>query len=162
MKENYVSTLNVLSIFDNQKEIRQAFIEDVIERVSNGEISPLKLHYQLKVMEEILEGITADNEYKKIVLSEAEKIGRKFISYNAEFQIKEAGVKYDYTNCNHSELSEINEKIQALKNRKDEIEKFLKTVPAKGMDLLNMETGEAYTVYPPVKTSTTVISTKLI
>lgn len=69
----------------------------LVEKVLDGDINPLRAYGLLAALEKI-----AGEAKKAIVgqaLDEAEKYPEKEIGvYGAKFQIKEAGVKYDYTN----------------------------------------------------------------
>lgn len=69
----------------------------LVEKVLDGDINPLHAYGLLVALEKIA------GEAKKAIasqaLDEAEKYPEKEIGvYGAKFQIKEAGVKYDYTN----------------------------------------------------------------
>ena len=69
----------------------------LVEKVLDGDINPLRAYGLLVALEKIA------GEAKKAIasqaLDEAEKYSEKEIGvYGAKFQIKEAGVKYDYTN----------------------------------------------------------------
>jgi hypothetical protein len=154
-----LTTINILSLFETTKEQRKSFVDDLITKLDNGEVDPLKVHLQLKAMEEIVKICTADENYKATLISAASHHGKKFMMFNAEFMTKEVGVKYDYSRCGDDELTillvqsdELNAKI---KQRQD----FLKTVPITGIDI--RQGDELVTVYPPSKSSTTSVTVTL-
>jgi len=161
-----MEALSVLSIFDTSKAQRVSFATDVINRIKEGLISPLKAHIQIKAMEDMLSNLTdrktaTGAEYMQLVLEEAYKVGNKFELYNTAFQIKETGVKYDYSKCGHPEWNQLKSEMIKLEERLKTCELFLKTIPAAGMEIMDRETGELVTVYPPSKTSTTSVAVSM-
>lgn len=151
--------LQVLSLFDLNKEQRAELVQQTIERIANGELNPLKAHLQVKAMEDIIDQITKDKLYRDMLLDEANKYGKTFEYGNAKFTTKETGVRYMYDQCNDPVLAELyaanDELLEKIKAR----QKFLQTVPAEGMDVRVGD--ELVTVYPPAKTSTTSVTVTL-
>ena len=70
--------LQTLSLFDLNKEQRSELVQATIERIANGELSPLKAHLQVKAMEDIIDQITKDKSYRDMLLDEANKYGKTF------------------------------------------------------------------------------------
>jgi hypothetical protein len=152
-------TLTNLGLFETDKEQRKEFVNQVIEGLNEGSVDPLKVHLQVKCMEDIIKQLTSSKEYKEICLTEAVKFGRNFEHHNAKFEIKEMGVKYDYSNCNdpilkHHEL-ELSIAEEAVKAR----QAILKALPSEGMEILIED--ELVRIYPPSKTSTTTVTVNL-
>lgn len=164
-----ISTTSILSLLDTTKEQRESFVNDVIEKIENGNVSALKIHCQVKSMETLIKGFTdkksnpeTAEKYSSLVLDEAQKMGGKsFEFYNGKFQIKEAGTIYDWSMCNDPELTELLAKQEQLKIDLKAKQDFLKTVPLSGLEIINEETGEAYKIYPPAKSSTTIVSVSI-
>lgn len=160
MNQELQST-NLLSLFDTTKAERQAFVNDVLTNLDGGIIDPLKVHLQVKAMESIIEGLTKSDTYKSFVLDAAQKYGSKSFEFgNASIQIKEAGTKYDYSQCGdpvydrlEKEAQEANEKLKAR-------QKFLQTING-FITVLDEETGQVLCLYPPSKTSSTTVSVTL-
>ncbi len=154
-----ITTYTDLSLFETSKTERQEFAQIVLNNAKEGLINPLKLHLQVKCLEDLIKQITSNPDYKELTLDEAYKYGKTFEQYNAKFEIKEMGVKYDYTACGcpimNDLLSQQEELTKAIKER----EKFLKAIPTQGLETLIED--EVVTLYPPVKTSTTSISVNL-
>lgn len=146
---------SILTLFETNKQQRASFVSQVIETLQEGQIDPLKLHLQVKCTEQLLSDLKDRPEYKESVLSEAAKHGKKFEHYNAEFQVKEAGVKYDYGN--DPVLEDFNSQIESLKAAVKQREEFRKSIPAEGA--VCPITGEIY--YRAVKTSTTIVQVNL-
>ena len=151
--------LQTLSLFDLNKEQRAELVQTTIERIANGELSPLKAHLQVKAMEDIIDGITKDKTYKEMLLDEAAKYGKTFEFGNGKFSTKETGVRYAYDQCNDPVLSELMEQNDKLLEQIKLRQKFLQTVPSEGMDI--RVNDELVTVYPPAKSSTTSVTVTL-
>lgn len=154
-----ITTSSLVSLFDTTKEERQSFVADLIMRITDGHLDPIKAHYSLKCMEEILKAIMNDPAYKDTVLTEAEKYGRKFNYKNSELQIKEAGVKYDYSLCGHYELFKLTAEVEALNSQIKAYQELLRKVPEEGMEIVIDD--EVVKVYPPSKSSTTTVQVTL-
>lgn len=157
-----LTTTSILSLFETDKAQRQSFVNDLISRIDAGNVDPLKIHLQVKCMEDIVKQITADAAYKKAVLEESEKQGGKsFQLHNAKFEIKEVGVKYDFTKCGDLILNNLYAQYEALDELITAREKMLKSVNPSGMIVTDEATGETFTVYPPAKSSTTSVAVTL-
>lgn len=165
-----LTTVNILSLFETTKEQRSTFMNDIVQRLRDEEVDPLKIHLQIKAMEEIINGLTNTAEktnknfllaidYKKMLLEAAEKNGKKFQMFNAEFSIKEVGTVYDWSKCADPELEEMLAEQDTLKEKIKAKQDFLKTVPEAGLDIRVVD--ELVTVYPPAKSSTTAVAVSL-
>lgn len=159
--ENQIAVTSILSLLETTKDQRTSFVSQLIATLKEGNVDPLQIHLQVKNTEDLVKQITGDEEYRKICLDAAEKYGKKFEHHNAKFEIKEVGVKYDFATCNDPELLILtlaaDKANAALKERQD----FLKKAPASGFGVIDQESGELVTVYPPTKTSTTSIAVTL-
>jgi hypothetical protein len=161
MLQDQIATTSLLSLFDTTKQERQSFCIDVISRLEAGQSDPLKVHLQVKSMEDMIKQLTDNKVYKTLVLEAAEKFGGKSFKFgNADIQVKEVGTKYDYTQVNDPKYFALkviaDEANKALKER----EEFLKSVPSEGLQVVD-ENGELNTVYRPSKTSTTSVAVTL-
>lgn len=106
-----------------------------------------KLDYVSKVCDE------ARKSLKEQVIKEIESGTAFAVGYITE--VAEAGVTYDYSNCNDDEYKGLLTLQEELKEAMKFREKFLKALPASGFKFVDRETGEEKTIYPPVKRSTT-------
>jgi hypothetical protein len=94
---NELTTTSILALFETNKEQRQSFALSLVDEIEQGNVNPLKVHLQIKCMEDIIKLLNSNTIYKKAVLEEAEKQGQKSFEYqNAKVEIKETGVKYDF------------------------------------------------------------------
>lgn len=142
--------LQPLESTSNAKEIGRALVESICHDVAEGNINPLKQLVVLKSLE------TAIDEIKQNILEagieEVRKYGKEAELNGYRISIINAGAKYDYSNCNHPVYNELSKKAAEIKAELAEIEKFLKSLKAP-LDMLDKETGEIYTIYPPVYSS---------
>ena len=160
-QNNELSATSILSLFDTTKAERTSFVRSVINNLKDGIADPLKVHLQLKNTEALIEELSKDVEYKEMLQTEAAKHGKKFDLHNAGFQIKETGVKYNYDNCGDAKLVELTQQLADIQAKVKERQEWLKTCPSGGLQMLDDTTGELVTIFPPVKTSTTVVAVTL-
>ena len=159
MHTEQLETTSILSLFETSKAERATFVNDVVSRLESGQADPIKVHLQVKAMEDVVKCLNDNKEYKTLLLDAAEKNGKKFTAYNAEFNIREVGVKYDYSQCNDVELNQLQAQMDEINEKLKAKQKFLQTVPQAGMDILFSD--ELVKVYPPSKTSTTSVAVTL-
>lgn len=157
--DNQISAIGVLSLLETTKEQRESFVRSIVSALDEGQVDPLKIHLQVKNTEDLIKQITADEKYREFLLNEAQKYGKSFEQYNAKFQVKETGTRYDYSGCNDAELRELEMQAQHWQDKLKERQKFLQNIPASGLEVLQGD--ELVTVYPPVKTSTTSVTVTL-
>lgn len=155
-----LTTTSILALFQTTKEERQSFTLDLISKIESGEANPLKVHLQVKCMEEIIKLLNSNTVYKKAILEAAEQYGQKSFDFmNSKIEIKEIGTKYDYSQCGDPVQRELAARSEEIGAELQARQKFLQTVPAKGMELKIDD--EVVTVYPPSKSSTTSIAVTL-
>lgn len=170
---NELTTTSILALFQTNKDQRASFVNDIVSKIESGEVDPLKIHLQLKCMEDIITQLTSSDpkknknidaakKYKDALLDAAQNQGGKsFQFHNAKFEIKEKGVKYHFENTNDFFLQAAEEAIEPLNKSIKARQDFLKTIPTEGIELLNESTGEMVRVYPPYKTSSTSLQLSL-
>ena len=143
------------------KEERTQVVREIFQELLEGRINPMELHIRMKCLEEVVKQLTSMPSYKAIVLDDAEKHGKSFQYHNAKVDIREVGVKYDYSGCGNSELSELYVQAANIDSRIKVLESYLKGLPSSGIQVLIPSTGEVETHYPPAKTSTTSVAVTL-
>jgi hypothetical protein len=153
-----LATTTDLSLFETTKAERQDFAQYVVNGLKDGLSDPLKVHLQVKCMEDLIKQITSHPEYKDLTLDEAAKYGKSFEMHNAKFEVKEMGVKYDYSACGDPIYNELSQKMAELEKELKDRQAFLKAVKP-GTEILVED--EVVVLYPPVKTSTTSITVNL-
>lgn len=150
--------MNELAInqFPTNKTEQSVMAARFAKSIENGEVSPLEAVAKMKSLQEVIALFLKDESVSNAVITEVEKYGKGETpsSNGATFQVKEVGVKYDFSECGDivwNRLKEQADKInEELKNR----EKYLKTIKQSKTEI-DEESGEIYTILPPVKTSTT-------
>ena len=129
---------------------------NLLKDLDEGHITPLQLAAQLKFVEDIITNVK--EELRQRVIAEQSKYGKDRMTYQgASFDIKEAGVKYDYSNCEDEIWNYIDKHIQELTEQRKEREAFLKTLKER-FTFVDESTGEIVTIYPPQRKSTTTYS----
>lgn len=148
--------LTTLEQIELSKESQSVLIESLAKRVEDGEESALNVAAKIKFFTDSLKEVS--DRIKPMLIDEVSRYDKndKAVAYGFyQCEIKEMGVKYDYSNCNHPRLNDIYKKIEALETERKEIEKFLQSIKA-SMAIADESTdGEVVTIYPPVKKSTT-------
>jgi hypothetical protein len=143
------------------KEERTAVVREIFQEVLEGRINPMELHIRMKCLEEVVKQLTSMPAYKAIVLDDAEKHGKSFQYHNAKVDIREVGVKYDYSQCGSGALADLYEKQEAINDAIKDLEMYHKQLPTSGIQVVIQSTGEVETHYPPAKTSTTSVAVTL-
>jgi hypothetical protein len=134
------------------KETSLALLNDIDE----GHIAPLQVAAQFKFIEDVIANVK--EELRQRVIAEQDKYGKEQMTYHgAEFQIKEAGVKYDYSQCQDMIWNDLKQQIDALNDQMKEREAFLKGLKER-LTYIDESTGEIVTLYPPQRKSTTTYS----
>jgi hypothetical protein len=153
------SPSSVMQLFDADKKSLIGFATTVINAVQDGNEDALKVHAVAKknifAMEKIIEGI------KENVKTEAAKYGDKpFMYANAECHYTPTSTTYDFEACGDQELVRLQLEFEAVKAKLDQRKEWLKTM-GNPENILNAETGETFTIYPPVKRSSMGIKVTL-
>lgn len=77
--------------------------------------------------------------------------GEIYSLHSVDVSSRESGVKYDYTVCGDNEWSDLKSRHDALTLELKEREEFLKKVN-KTMEVVDTDSGETYTINPPLRT----------
>lgn len=150
-----ITVPGMISLFPSSKTEQAEFVRQLVDNVLSGNIDPLKAEIQICNIEQVCKAYRANDDIQDAVLTEAEKYGAKtFDLHGANIQIKEVGVKYDYSLTFHHQYNDICEKIEELAKEKKQIEEIMK-LHKEAWVYTDINTGESYEVLPAVKTSTT-------
>lgn len=95
-------------------------------------------------------GLFKELDAKIRPIAEGKQIGVDFQKFGVKITEGMTGVKYDFSTCNDQEFEQLNEVFEAAKDALEERKNFLKSV-TKPLELVNTDTGETYTIHPPVK-----------
>jgi len=152
---NVTDVMNLLPETDSQISV---FSAKLIEAVNDGNNDPLKAY---KVISNAIKALeTAKNGIKDNAILEAEKFGKTFDRHNAKFSYS-TRTNYDFKNCNDEHYNSITTKIKSLTESKKNREKFLKTIEYP-LSTIDENTGEVFSINPPAKTYTDILSVKNI
>lgn len=132
-----------------------AMVEKAIQAVVDGEIDPITAHINVSRMEAAIKAYKDNPQVRAITLNELGKYGKRQAFGDCTLEMKEGGVKYDFSQCGDSLLAEMYATRDALLADIKDREAMLKALPLSGVALA--DTGEV--VYPPAKSSKTIITT---
>lgn len=120
------------------------------EKVLNGEINPLEVYRQAKLMELLIEEIKKDPDILDAAQSERDKYGKEKPKINGAVVDNGSKTTYDYASCGDPVYDKLKEDIKAR-------EAFLKAIPAGGT--VDPETG--LLIQPPVQKISNFITVKI-
>ena len=146
--------MNAIKIFDNypkNKFDQQMLANDIILPVIEGEVNPIETYIKARSMMEALKIVTDDDRIKDLAITEVEKYGNKAEYNSANLQVKDVGVKYDYSVCNDQIYNDLLYMLNDIKEQIKIREKFLSKIPSEGTTIVYEQTGEVRTIYPPIK-----------
>lgn len=149
--ETAISTLSQLP--ETKKQI-EVFANQLEQGLVKGQIVASDLLRFQKAMEKVFEKIKPT--LIENALNEISQYEKNSVIKGSEFSIVEAGVKYDYSDCNDLEYNTLSIQLEALKSTLKDRETFLKSIK-EPLQLIDETSGECYTIYPPKKTSTTTL-----
>jgi hypothetical protein len=132
------------------KVIADQTAKDIID---NGQ-DVIKIADTIAKIELFIKELKATPEYLDYLISEVSKYGKGMTtSTGTKLELAEVGTKYDFSQCNDSELKKMEQEFEVLEEKIKSRKEFLKTLSANGITVLDEETGETITLYPPSKTS---------
>ena len=134
-------------------------IQHLTKGVEDGLINPLELLTKIRATEKVLDGVLTN--IRDLMVTEALKYGKDPIIINGvEMKVQEAGTKYDYSKCNHPEYNILVNQKNHISDKMRDIEAILKANKT-SWEHVDTMTGETFTIYPPIKTSTTTVMCKI-
>jgi len=148
------TAISTLSQLPETKQQIETFAYSLEQGLNNGQIIASDLLRFQKAMEKVFEKIKPT--LIENALNEISNYEKNAVIKGSEFSIVEAGVKYDYSNCNDLEYNKLTLQIEALKSTLKDRETFLKAIK-EPMQMIDENSGEVYTIYPPKKTSSTTL-----
>ena len=144
-----VASLRMLATTQAQIDF---FSDGLIRSVKEGEVNPLEILVMLRAFDKVSKRVLA--EIDRNYLTEADKYPeKKFEFAGASIEKVEVGTSYDYTVCCDPIYEEREVAMNTAKTLLDERKEFLKAL-REPITLVIEETGEAVTVRPPLKKST--------
>ena len=139
------------------KTAQKEAVDRLVAQVTEGEIDAVETFIKAKSLYETLGAFLKDKGVVDTTISECEKNGREGALYNgARMIVAEAGVRYDFSVCKDPKWSDLAAQKATIEAQLKERETFLRAIPG-SQTIVNEETGEVVTVYPPAKTSSTTV-----
>lgn len=126
-----------------------------VSAVVDGNVDPIKAHINVSRMEAAIKLYKDNEDVRRITLDELAKYGKTATFGDCKLEEAETAVKYDFTACGDSKLTELYGRMEALKNEIKAREDMLKHLQPQGA--ADPETGEI--MYPPARSSKTAIKT---
>jgi hypothetical protein len=112
-------------------------------------------------MEFFIKKLKDNPEYYNYLSYEVAKYGNAHTTATGtKMELAEVGVKYDYVFCEDDVYNELIVKRMALDEQIKDREKFLKTLPIEGIEIVDEE-GVVKRIYPPSKSSTSSVKTTI-
>ena len=138
------------------KIAQQQLADLLVSQVTEGDISPVEAVVKAKALVSVLDTFIKDKSVTEQVIIETGKYGKgEYPSWgSAKVEVRETGVKYDFSNCNDSIWDDLNSQIEKIKAQMKERENFLRVI-TKPKTELDPDTGEVFTINPPARSSTT-------
>ena len=122
----------------NKSELTRIADNCVNELLDNGRI--LETHEFITKMEFFIKRLKDNPEYYNYLSYEVAKYGSAHTtSTGTKLELAEVGVKYDYVFCEDDIYNELIVKQMALDEQIKERQKFLKTIPVEGLEIVTQD-----------------------
>ena len=151
MEPRIIETGLVVNPSYTKKEIELESFFYVSNVLESGRI--LDAAKAIAQMEELIKQIKGNKDLKEAIRDEVAKYGREYKNDTVKIELAAVGTKYDFSNCGDTELTDLYATQEQVKGLVEAREKFLKTLPLSGLDIITPD-GEPVHVYPPSKSST--------
>lgn len=138
--------MDLTSLLTMNKSDISELISEKIEAISEGWLDPVDVYIFTKKLEYLTK--TLNDAVKDKV--DSSTFGKDYVKYDVELSEGMTGVKYDFSKCGDREWQELSSEAEQADKKLKERQEFLKSV-TKPMELVNTDSGETYTVMPPVK-----------
>jgi len=154
--------MNQLKLIDDASNVltktrQQSAADTLVQTVLDGDINPIEAYVKVKAAAECLSLVLKDERLVDVTTDECMKFGKERPTYGgASVCATEAGVRYDFSVCGDALWKRLSEQKRQIEEQLKAREKFLRSLQGKTI-LVDEETGAAEEVYPPAKTSSTVI-----
>lgn len=134
----------------------QAMALNIAKLVKDGTEDPLSVLIKCKAVKKACED--AERMIENAAFQQADYYDSKTFNIGgAEIQIKESGVKYNFSELGHKAYDELCAEIDRLSAEKKRLETILKAHPDVWVET-DINTGETYEVKPCVKSSKTTLA----
>lgn len=151
---------NELQVFSSDalrtKKGQLNFAQELVSRIKDGDQDALKTVVLLATLENISEA--ARKELTDLVCDEIRRHGPEAVVHGVSLKLMESGVKWDWEVCNDPELTALLADQKRIAEAVKQRQEFLKQVPKKGMEVVDTDSGEVRTIFPPARSSKSTFS----
>ncbi len=127
------------------------FSKSLIENVQNGNLNPIEILVMLRALEAVSE--TVRDSIKSNIESAADKYSEKsFEMFGCRIE-KSDFVRYDYTVCSDRDWEQFSVAERTAGDNRKQREVFLRSLK-EPMDVYDKDSGETWTIRPPLKRAT--------
>jgi P2-related tail formation protein len=145
-----MDSLHINSITQSSKSDLENLAGILFENSEGYEMELYIFAKKLEMLSKILQELSNET-----ALNEAEKLKGE-IMYGYEINVRETGVKYDYSKCNYAPYNSLISQKKEIESEQKTMEALLKAI-SKPTEIADSETGEILTVKPPIRTAGTSI-----
>lgn len=151
--------MNDIALVLNPTTVAEA-VKQAKDAIVQGYVDPIIAHVNVQKMAKVIDEYSKDQDVRRITLNALELHGQRIVTKgDATLELTEVGTRYDYSTTGDARIAELYALKKALEADIKEREQYLKSLPSSGVQVIDPDTGEVVTLYPPVKTSTTWIRT---
>ena len=145
-----MESLHINSITQSTKAELESLAGVLFENSEGYEMELYIFAKKLETLSKLLQELSNET-----ALNEAEKLKGE-IMYGYEINVRETGVKYDYSKCNYAPYNNLISQKKQIESEQKTMEALLKAI-SKPTEIADSETGEILTVKPPIRTAGTSI-----
>lgn len=145
-----MESLHIKSITQSTKVELESLAGVLFENSEGYEIELYIFAKKLETLSKLLQELSQET-----ALNEAEKLKGE-IMFGYEINVRETGVKYDYSKCNYAPYNNLILQKKQIESEQKTMEALLKAI-SKPTEITDSETGEILTVKPPIRTAGTSI-----
>jgi len=145
-----MDSLHINSITQSSKSDLESLAGILFENSEGYEMELYIFAKKLEMLSKMLQELSNET-----ALNEAEKLKGE-IMYGYEINVRETGVKYDYSKCNYAPYNSLISQKKQIESDQKTMEALLKAI-SKPTEIADSETGEILTVQPPIRTAGTSI-----
>jgi predicted RND superfamily exporter protein len=145
-----MENLHIKSITDSSKIELEQLAGILFEQSEGFEIELYIFAKKLEFLSKAIQEISNES-----ALNVAERLKGTTL-FGSEINVRESGVKYDYSKCNYAPYNNLILQKKELESEQKTMESLLKAI-SKTTEIADAETGEIMTVKPPLRTAGTSI-----
>lgn len=145
-----MESLHINSITQSTKAELESLAGVLFENSEGYEMELYIFAKKLETLSKLLQELSQET-----AINEAEKLKGE-IMFGYEINVRETGVKYDYSKCNYAPYNNLISQKKQIESEQKTMEALLKAI-SKPTEIADSETGEILTVKPPIRTAGTSI-----